>query len=778
LSALLLLYLVSILSRQLFTLIATHSKRATAPGCATHMTAASSSSAPLDIPHLSRPEFALQIDSSGLPDHEAQHDSLGPRPGIVRHYSSLQEHADTLYKRPLTPSGIGESTPRAETRREGFTWEARRDADPASELPPVPETPPTLDEIMAAKAKDEMRDRVPSVASADIFPYPSLEVSKRVSTGLSFDNNVSRPNANRASISERARGVMRHVSDLRAFSTMNKEQNDDEDASIRRGNRESKSGRQLKFDLPQASAASRNEKASKPQNSFFEKPAPASPTKTTLKDRRKVAQGESMKLTLPSNIAELPSRGRSPVIELNSLAPPRSRSPKTPWIRDFPPNWNTSGPATAPATIFEDTTPNTPGLLPGHDLFTSSQTPPTDRPLARIRRSAPRLRLGRKKSSRKSTDSASQDGDSPSIPAPSAQNQSQMEHAQYVLQVHQADTNDQLQEVGKRSRTRRMRWSGPWSSTGSEPAPTPSLGGASFVLGVLKPMRSCQPDDPSSNETPNTPTTPTAETGRGFHRRKKAADMDKITKMPVPPTFIPPGVVRVPTPPEADERGQVKGKLADFFFNLEGVRAPTRKQPHTPGGIWNSDAVLMSQATDISPPSSDTDESPQAPLGITPPLSPVGGDMLDPAVAPTIAVTAPPIGGGSPLALAQAEPFTDTFRHEMFAAPSSLNPPRKDSIARAQERAKLEWLIPEHLPNSPLCPLHAKYVGPSKDACVFHGRRRSMGNGRPRRRETGGSRRSGALDGSGDFGWQEMWGFACVKRSARRKRVNSSGVSP
>ena len=40
-----------------------------------------------------------------------------------------------------------------------------------------------------------------------------------------------------------------------------------------------------------------------------------------------------------------------------------------------------------------------------------------------------------------------------------------------------------------------------------------------------------------------------------------------------------------------------------------------------------------------------------------------------------------------------------------------------------EERRKFEWLVPEHLPNSPLCPLHEKYTGPSRGLCYWHGRR-------------------------------------------------------
>lgn len=39
------------------------------------------------------------------------------------------------------------------------------------------------------------------------------------------------------------------------------------------------------------------------------------------------------------------------------------------------------------------------------------------------------------------------------------------------------------------------------------------------------------------------------------------------------------------------------------------------------------------------------------------------------------------------------------------------------------ERKLFDWDIPDHLPSSPLCPLHTKYRGHGKRVCVYHGRR-------------------------------------------------------
>jgi hypothetical protein len=732
------------------------------------MSASSSSTTPIEPTCLRRPEFVLHTQTqtaSCCASDDTQGPSLAPRPGITRHYTSLQEHADAVRQQSLTSGGGDVSTPRAEERREGFTWEVHKDADtpssPNLEISPAPNTPPSMDEIMCATAeKREKRGEAQSFARTD--SYQSMRSTTRVSTGSSLNSTVSRSDTNRSSISGIARGFMRHASDMRAFLPLERQHEDDEDASIR-GRRGSKVGRQLQFDLPRPEAEQKKQKEEAPR---LIRPPPektAFSHKATLKDRRKIEQGESMKLTLPSNIPELPSRGRTPVVELNSIVPSCPRSPKTPWVHEHHSSWPSSGLATAPATIIENSYADTPGLLPGHDLLASSQTPQSDVPGGRTwnRRSLPRLRFGRTRSWARRSDSPlrSAEGNFPVTKPLVEPTQTQMEHAQYAQQVK---TREELKEVGKRSRCRRLRWSGPWSSTGnSEPPDTPSPGRTSFFLTrMLRPMRSCQPDDASSTETP------TYE--KAQRRRKRHADMEKIANMPVPPIFIPPGTSRVPTPPMLDANGEIKGKLADFFFNIEDVRM--HKPPTTPGGIWDSDAVLMSQTTDISPPSSESDESPQA-IGI----SPIAGDDVTPAIAITtpnatyfnVAVTPP----------ALVDPLGSETWFRMPKA--SLRRDSKQFNTRvAEEKAKLEWLIPEHLPNSPLCPLHVKYVGPSSGVCVFHERRQSGSGAKAQRKESdvGAGKRNGAMDGSGEeFGWAEAWTF---RAGRRRKRVSSSGCSP
>ncbi|KAF2242828.1 hypothetical protein BU26DRAFT_523832 [Trematosphaeria pertusa] len=235
--------------------------------------------------------------------------------------------------------------------------------------------------------------------------------------------------------------------------------------------------------------------------------------------------------------------------------------------------------------------------------------------------------------------------------------------------------------------------------------------------------------------------------------------------MPVPPAFVPPGLNRVPTPPLLDANGEVVGKLADFFFDIQGVR--THKPPQTPGSIWDSDALLMSQETNISPPTSNSDESPQG-LSVTP-LAHDDPKSTQPAApaAGYLTVITPP----------SAAPPVPDFAQDWFRVQKNTEPPfssaRKDSMAReAEARAKLEWLVPEHLPTSPLCPLNSKYRGSGKGICPYHGaRKKSLAASRMSVGSVGGKRLDGRrvseiMDGVDEgLGSSGRWRRVCAASS-------------
>jgi hypothetical protein len=181
----------------------------------------------------------------------------------------------------------------------------------------------------------------------------------------------------------------------------------------------------------------------------------------------------------------------------------------------------------------------------------------------------------------------------------------------------------------------------------------------------------------------------------------------------------------------------VKGKLANFFFDAQGggaMNVRTKIKP-SPGGYWDSDALLMSLSSDIdNHEDNDEDEGPEGPRsdfvhtpvdfepngtpGLTAIVSNVQGNSssylsVKPPASPSLAATSPMLGHDGWYRIHQSH-FPDTPDERTLTA-----------LARQEEeeRRKFEWLVPEHLPDSPLCPLHAKYRGPSAGLCYWHGRR-------------------------------------------------------
>ncbi|KAF2662392.1 hypothetical protein K491DRAFT_772971 [Lophiostoma macrostomum CBS 122681] len=200
-----------------------------------------------------------------------------------------------------------------------------------------------------------------------------------------------------------------------------------------------------------------------------------------------------------------------------------------------------------------------------------------------------------------------------------------------------------------------------------------------------------------------------------------------IASIPVPPTFIPPEVQRVPTPPIFQPNGEVKGKLADFYFDQAGTgmldmgnrQRPSKPSPSLPAGTWDSDALLMSQKSEITPPDSDSHDRdsptrlsamPSPSFSITPAdyaKSSSTGYVYTQFPRPSL-----PHPRSAPLLLGGPSTPPDFFRVQMG---------QDDNVEELQisdeERAKLEWVLAEHLPNSPLCPLHVKYHGINVETC-------------------------------------------------------------
>jgi hypothetical protein len=292
---------------------------------------------------------------------------------------------------------------------------------------------------------------------------------------------------------------------------------------------------------------------------------------------------------------------------------------------------------------------------------------------------------------------------------------------------------------------RGFRWGAARTSTGSDsPAaidiPTPT--GAFIPLRLKKALFT----------PPPSPVVPLQAAIKPFLKKRRKSYKDAIANMAAPPTFLPPGLNRVPTPPMYDQAGEVKGHLEHFFFDVQGGYPTKKKAQDGPGGVWDSDALLMSlDRTGITPSESSDEGSPtRAASSYAPTPSPIDA----PKGAATGYIALSPLFPQSPLVPTSLSPNEAPRKHldsaTYFRVPlrdsddASASPPDPEDMA-PEERAKLEWITPEHLDNSPLCPLHVKYRGPSMGFCVYHGKTQKS-----RKRGSGGSGGSAARKDSSD----------------------------
>ncbi|OJD29583.1 rna polymerase ii accessory cdc73 [Diplodia corticola] len=163
------------------------------------------------------------------------------------------------------------------------------------------------------------------------------------------------------------------------------------------------------------------------------------------------------------------------------------------------------------------------------------------------------------------------------------------------------------------------------------------------------------------------------------------------------PEFVPPGQNRVHTPPEFTIDRAASGRNAGFFFagpSSEGASKARRVSGATPArirrkprssGLWDSDAVLMSQGV-------TADDEWNVPQGLSPDETPgIERDWV-----------------------------AERLDHILADSPQSRVEANRRDLA-------FEWDVPEHLPGSPLCPLHPKHKSGGKGMCVYHGRRKTRG---------------------------------------------------
>lgn len=655
-----------------------------------------------------------------------------PRTVLTRHYTSLQEHADNLRGVDAAAEDSG-LTPRHESRREGFSWglpSALEDQQRRPSLDPLPpghledSTPPSLDEIMRKSINSETNgSQEPSFQHIDTAESQLSAIHPSRSSTMS--EALSRTDTRRSSIAAFARGLARHVPDIRMFSPPEKtfegkqevRRRDSQDAAYV-GDSKRHRKPSLTFSLP-INSYKMDRDGQKPP-SVLEQPV-SEPTipqeiqasvKGSLRDRRKV----KLDLSLPTEIVEIPLRSRSPAGAMSSITPSRPRSPKTPWIRDEPYAWELAKlPKSAPimeeghiqSDLMDEGSDGHLNRLQKHTLCSPQPTELERKSLLKHDHrhlSRPAYKRNRSGPSTIKVGNAVQTEDSWKPREPSI-----------VREQQQCSPEKNPEPDRTIFKSRIHRWRRRLSSEDALQSLETPLG--RFSINPFKRAKR-GPCRLERNEI-EAPASPSR-----FLRGKQAIDTatatSSLANMPVPPAFVPPGVNRVPTPPMFDAHGEVKGKLADFFFDVHGEFGATkRKEKASPGGYWDSDALLMSLSTEIH---AEDDEDEEGPEG-----RPVNAyRQADFNVNGTPGLVSSPAGNagikGEHSVAGMPSPMLgqDSWLHLQHGEDSDEYVLAANSLNFEEERRKFEWLVPEHLPTSPLCPLHAKYRGPSQGTCYWH----------------------------------------------------------
>ncbi|CAN9106551.1 unnamed protein product [Alternaria alternata] len=671
---------------------------------------------------------------------------LGPSSptSLTRHYTSLQEHADQITGTETAGKDEG-LTPRQVTRREGFAWGQRPSLEDERrhsryQMPMEQErqsSPPPLDEIIRRTTIDDAddlqniklrhMDSIESHASGVTYPAASISTSVETSDSYVRDNR-------RSSIAAFAKGIVQHVPNLRMPRPQeSKEDQQRRDSGDGASMKLHKKDRVLSFaPLPFVKPKESYEKGSKP-SVVIEEPStpvdtpptavnnattplnPHSTSKGGLRDRRKV----NLDLSMPAQMPDLPARGRLPVDMTGSLGAPRPRSPKTPWVRKEQPQWEPAMMTKSAPILEEDyirdntSAPRNDnyggiGLLPDNNTLFSSQSPKFERPPARVR---DRCYISRPKSKRTRSGRSDKSGTSASDSTLARTPDSSWTPAEErIYQEHQAQTRSELRKIAsesKASRSRRWYWLGKASSEDAPSSPRP-VEPLSRRFSINPFRRSNRISDQTDAEVSKQQALSSIHPSRGKH----VPPSTSLAHIPVPPAFIPPGVQRVPTPPIFDANGEVKGKLANFFFDAQGggaMNVRTKIKP-SPGGYWDSDALLMSLSSDIdNHEDNDEDEGPEGPRsdfvhtpvdfepngtpGLTAIVSNVQGNSssylsVKPPASPSLAATSPMLGHDGWYRIHQSH-FPDTPDERTLTALA-----RQEEEERLRESVDIEtWIL-------------------------------------------------------------------------------------
>ncbi|KAJ8111684.1 hypothetical protein OPT61_g5785 [Boeremia exigua] len=681
-------------------------------------------------------------------------------PLLPRHYATLQEHANSVMR-----SASAES-PYDGSRRGSFAWGLQ--ATHGSEVPhnrrnPVmPQrtdntTPPILEELVRKMTGDTSSTRSSSLVQSDaVFSRPSTTRSSIA--GIEIEG-LSRSYTS-SSISGLARSIVKKIPEIStnrstigqsSQKTSMKNTFELNDLSPAQSG---KKARKLSFQLPSGlDLKSQPETLHDP--SLAMEDARWSADKAALPGLLSDCSGLAarrqvkMNLTLPIGLPECSStnvQAGADFINTNGLTPALPLSPRALPVRKGETYWSQIAelnPGKAVPIAGEASAPISVADMVAHDQLASElgvqsvmlpatlplTTPMTERPPQAIR---DRSYIGQTPTKgnrsgwlRTSELSFGSTPDAYWTPEPKE-----------GMTEHEAYAQRELIELAKTSRSaRRRRW--PWDK--SKASGSDEHGRVKdervdnrrrISVSLFKRSNRLSETTDKGMKEGKSPRSLGVPWRRERPMNKPPLPSASLANMTVPPTFVPPGSEKVSTSPVFDSAREVRGKLAGFFFDTNGVPSARRRPKASSGGYWDSNAVLMSMNTDLGLTNDEEEEGPEGrPLPAMFHFGPVN-DITSPFPSPGLStgpdghlinkgISASPSQDFSSSIGAQDSWFRMHYRD--YSADEELL--TTTALKEADERRKFEWLIPEHLPNSPLCPLHIKYVGPSKGLCYWHGRK-------------------------------------------------------
>ncbi|PVH93615.1 hypothetical protein DM02DRAFT_634384 [Periconia macrospinosa] len=657
-------------------------------------------SSELALPHPNQRKHSLAVSN----DHYLL--KTPSRPKMVRHYASLRDHAEVV-----TPEGR-RSTPQPDGRREGFTRGVPKLEDSTDTHPralPTTNTPPPLDELeRKSSIEGTTKYRRPSVGRSN----SSVSETSTKRSHSSFFRVMSRTDTGRSSLSGFARGARKNIIARQYIPPVDKEGSEKPPRrhTVFHGNRTV--SRRSKFDFsatPDIELPRRNPEHASPSG------RKGNTTSTIpIQDRRK----QPKKLRLPLDMPELPSRSRPPATDPGTYLARTHSLRRSSWAINPTQSWRDVALVNATSTIPEH------GDVAGMDTATQPISPEVDthdkQPKERLALTRARFRRTRSSGTKTSTESSH-----PVTPTQQSQPQSPASRPPHG--------QEHAQNSRKRNNLLYRRWSGThWPLHTAIGSATSSPDRSPFSVNrFLQSKQSGSSIKPSHNPSDSSQQESSWRKRRSFFVRSEPYSKEPMAS---PPDIVPPDINPDASPPKTVPNGEVRGQLADFGFDNQetvgGRHRPPSATERLPVSIWDSDALLMPLPS-MTPNSSEDAESPQSPIDASnltqqPHFEPSNNDS-----SPYRRVSNP----SSP-------------EDYWFRVPHTAGEDEKDG-PEAEEIARLEWITPEHLPNSPLCPLHEKYRGGNKGFCVYHGRTYkpvSMPTQRPKARTAASAT---AVDGAG-----------------------------